>query len=406
MKVQPQKTERIHALDSLRAIMMLLGIVLHTAMTYADTDFSPGGWILKDIGSTDISNDYIYYVIHSFRMQTFFVVAGFFASLLFYERSPIKMIKNRISRIVLPFIVFLFVLYAPSMFSMIYSYSIFQGSENALSAALNSVSELPFFPKTTMHLWFLYYLSMITVVSVGMALFLKKLPAITRPMSQAFNWVIERPILRVLIFAALTSIVYFIMGAWWTEKYNSFTPNFNAFLYYGFFYFIGWILFKSKHLLNKLMTFDWACAILGLLLYTAYLILGLIFPPFNPVTHILINSLVVWLFIFGITGLFMRYGSNHSPLMRYVSDSSYWVYLLHLPLTFLIPGLIADWPLPSTLKMLFVVLSTGVICFVSYHYLVRGTFIGKFLNGRKYSRKLSDLKQPEESPQLKAALDK
>jgi fucose 4-O-acetylase-like acetyltransferase len=147
MKVQPQKTERIHALDSLRAIMMLLGIVLHTAMTYADTDFSPGGWILKDIGSTDISNDYIYYVIHSFRMQTFFVVAGFFASLLFYERSPIKMIKNRISRIVLPFIVFLFVLYAPSMFSMIYSYSIFQGSENALSAALNSVSELPFFSK-------------------------------------------------------------------------------------------------------------------------------------------------------------------------------------------------------------------------------------------------------------------
>jgi hypothetical protein len=56
--------------------------------------------------------------------------------------------------------------------------------------------------------------------------------------------------------------------------------------------------------------------------------------------------------------------------------------------------------------MLFVVLSTGVICFVSYHYLVRGTFIGKFLNGRKYSRKLSDLKQPKESPQLKAALDK
>ena len=154
------------------------------------------------------------------------------------------------------------------------------------------------------------------------------------------------------------------------------------------------------------MKLDWACAILGLALYTAYLILGLIFPTIHPITYFLINSLVVWLFIFGITGLFIRYGSNHSPLMRYVSDSSYWVYLLHLPLTLLIPGLIADWPLPSTLKMLFVVLSTGVICFVSYHYLVRGTFIGKFLNGRKYSRKLSDLKQTEASQQLKTALDK
>ncbi len=404
MKVQPQKTERIHALDSLRAIMMLLGIVLHTSMTYADTDFG-AAWILKDIGSTNISNDYIYKVIHSFRMQTFFVVAGFFASLLFYERSPKKMIQNRVSRIVLPFIVFLFILNAPIMFSMIYSYNVFQGSENALSAALNYISKLPF-TDSTLHLWFLYYLSMISGVSVGMALLLKKLPAVTRPMSQAFNWVIERPILRVLIFAALTSVIYFIMGAWYTEKYNSFTPNFNAFLYYSFFYCVGWILFKSKHLLNKLMKLDWACAILGLVLYTAYLLIDLIFQPFNIVTHILINSLVVWLLIFGITGLFMRYGSKHSPLMRYVSDSSYWVYLLHLPLTLIIPGLIADWPLPSTLKMLFVVLSTGVICFVSYHYLVRGTFIGKFLNGRKYSRRLSDLKQPEASPQLKAALDK
>ncbi len=405
MKVQAQKTERIHALDSLRAIMMLLGIVLHTTMTYADTDFGTA-WILKDIGSTNISNDYIYKVIHSFRMQTFFVVAGFFASLLFYERSPRKMIQNRVSRIVLPFVVFLFVLNAPTMFSFIYSYFIFQGSDNPLSGALNYVSEQPFLPETTMHLWFLYYLSMISAVSVGMALLLKKLPAVTRPMSQAFNWVIKRPILRVLIFAALTSVVYLIMGTWYTEKYNNFTPNFNSFLYYSFFYFTGWILFKSKHLLNKLMKLDWACAILGLTLYTAYLILSLIFPPFNLITHVLVKSLVVWLFIFGITGLFMRYGSNHSPLMRYVSDSSYWVYLLHLPLTMLIPGLIADWPLPSTLKMLFVVLSTGVICFVSYHFLVRGTFIGKFLNGRKYSRKLSDLKQAEASPQLKSALDK
>jgi peptidoglycan/LPS O-acetylase OafA/YrhL len=404
MKVQPRKKERIHALDSLRAIMMLLGIVLHTAMTYADTDFG-SAWILKDIGSTDISNDYIYKVIHSFRMQTFFVVAGFFASLLFYERSPIKMIKNRVSRIVLPFIVFLFVLNAPSMFSMIYSYSVFQGSENALSAALNYVSKLPFLPESTLHLWFLYYLSMISAVSVGMALLLKKLPTVTRPISQAFNWVIERPILRVLIFAALTCVVYFIIGGY-LESTEGFTPKFSVFIYYSFFYCVGWILFKSKHLLNKMMTFDWACAILGLLLYTAYLILGLIFPPFNLVTHILINSLVVWLFIFGITGLFMRYGSNHSPLMRYVSDSSYWVYLLHLPLTLLIPGLIADWPLPATLKMLFVVLSTTIICFVSYHYLVRGTFIGKFLNGRKYSKKLSDLKQSEASVPLKTVLDK
>ena len=402
MKVQAQKTERIHALDSLRAIMMLLGVVLHSAMIYGDADYHS----IKDIGSTDISNDYIHSVIHSFRMQTFFVVAGFFASLLFYERSPMTMIKNRINRIVMPFIVFLFVLYPLLSFSFIYSYSVFQGTENAFSAALNYLSTLTFYPKETFHLWFLYYLSIITAVSVGLALLLKKLPSVTRHISQAFNWTIERPILRVLIFASLTSLVYCIMGNWHVPLSHAYRPDFNSFIYYSFFYYIGWILFKSKHLLNKLITFDWACAILGLLLYTAYLLLNLIFQPFNLVTHIIINSLVVWLFIFGITGLFIRYASHHSSLMRYISDSSYWVYLFHLPLTGLIPGLIADWPLPSTLKMLFVVLSTSLICFVSYHYLVRGTFIGKFLNGRKYSIKLSDIKKSEKSIRLTNSLEK
>jgi len=51
-------------------------------------------------------------------------------------------------------------------------------------------------------------------------------------------------------------------------------------------------------------------------------------------------------------------------------------------------------------------ISTGLICFVSYHYLVRGSFIGKFLNGRKYSRKLADIKHEQNSTQLKSILNK
>ena len=80
------KTERIHALDSLRAIMMLLGVVLHTAITYSKIDYS-GAWSLKDINSTSLIMDYIVFVIHNFRMPIFFVVAGFFGALLFFERG-------------------------------------------------------------------------------------------------------------------------------------------------------------------------------------------------------------------------------------------------------------------------------------------------------------------------------
>jgi peptidoglycan/LPS O-acetylase OafA/YrhL len=72
--------------------------------------------------------------------------------------------------------------------------------------------------------------------------------------------------------------------------------------------------------------------------------------------------------------------------MRYLSDASYWVYLIHLPFAVFIPSLIVDWPLSATVKFFIVLLSTGIICFVSYHYLVRTTAIGQFLNGKKYSK--------------------
>jgi peptidoglycan/LPS O-acetylase OafA/YrhL len=146
------------------------------------------------------------------------------------------------------------------------------------------------------------------------------------------------------------------------------------------------------------MRYDWISTILGFTLFVYFFFMS---DTFSYEVKIILKSFMVWFFIFGITGLFIRYGSRHSSRMRYISDSSYWVYLIHLSLTAIIPSFIVDWAIPSTLKFLIVLISTGIICFASYHYLVRGTFIGKFLNGRKYSRKLADIKNAEELSRIK-----
>ena len=65
---------------------------------------------------------------------------------------------------------------------------------------------------------------------------------------------------------------------------------------------------------------------------------------------------------------------------------SYWMYIIHLPITILLPPLLADFPLPAGAKFSLVLLATGAITLVTYHYLVRGTFIGERLNGRRYPR--------------------
>ena len=68
-------------------------------------------------------------------------------------------------------------------------------------------------------------------------------------------------------------------------------------------------------------------------------------------------------------------------------DSAYWVYIIHLPIVSFIPGLQAGFALPAIAKFLITLLTTSVICLVSYKYLVRGSFIGMFLNGKVHKRK-------------------
>jgi glucan biosynthesis protein C len=389
MKIQPKKTERIHAMDSLRAIMMLLGIVLHTTITYIGGEPN-SGWPLRDPNTFSQFQEWLLDYIHVFRMPIFMVVAGFFAALLFYERSPRKMLINRIKRILYPFIVAILILWPLTTLAFSYSNNVFSWDRTFdspigtmfVGTTLNTFKYLnAFIPERTMHLWFLYYLMIFSLVSYLLGLLFRKLPCFTSRITIIFNKIIQKPYLKLLFFTTLTYCLFQIID----KKISfSFIPSLDTFFFYFYFYVFGWILFKSKELLPTFMNFDWLFLVLGTVIYTSYYLIDL---EYHPAIRTLINSTCLWMFIFGIIGLFLRYASNHSARMRYISDASYWVYLLHLPLTALIPGLIGNLKLPAIVKFLIVVVVATVICFATYHYLVRGTFIGKFLNGRKYSRK-------------------
>jgi glucan biosynthesis protein C len=373
--------------------MMLLGLVLHSALTYNITNHG-SAWEIKDPESNYILTDFLVLLIHSFRMPIFFLVAGFFGSMLFYERGIIQMLKNRISRIVFPFIVFLFILSPIIYFTFSYTNAVFGNQENPIANTSQLFSNIiVFLPKTTAHLWFLYYLIYITLISVLLGLLLKKSKRINNKVTSIFNWLIQRPIIRVLFFSSFTFLMLTFLGTSMVNASTSLIPDVNTFVFYFFFYIVGWILFKSKNLLDNFMQYDLQCTVLAIFLIIAQGLLiqysGMDLNP-NSNSGILIsfNSVIVWLFVFGITGLFIRYNSKHSKRMRYISDSSYWVYLIHLPLTAIIPAFIWELPLPALVKFIIVLSLTTIICFVTYHYFVRKTFIGKFLNGKKYPSKI------------------
>lgn len=297
------------------------------------------------------------------------------------------MINNRFSRILYPFLAFMIILTPLVSFGFTYTGLTFSGSEDAFSKAFSSLADpMTYIPLKTYHLWFLYYLLLVTLLSFGIGILLKKLPGISRKITGVFDPIIQYPFLKLIVFSSLTFVVLFLMDRTWVATNFSMIPNPKTLGFYSFFYLFGWILYKSKQPLGQLKQFDWLFTILGIILFSIKFNYS---SSFGKEAAMAINALLVWLFTFGFTGLFIRYGSKHSALMRYVSDASYWFYLIHLPITLILPGLIMNWQLHAVFKFMIVLSFTLALCAVTYHYFVRSTFIGKFLNGRKYPRSIS-----------------
>jgi surface polysaccharide O-acyltransferase-like enzyme len=85
-------------LDALRAVAMLLGIVLHGALSF--TSF----WIVTDQRQGP-GFGIIVSALHGFRMPLFFVMSGFFSAMLLRRRGRRSLVKHRFFRVFLPLLV-------------------------------------------------------------------------------------------------------------------------------------------------------------------------------------------------------------------------------------------------------------------------------------------------------------
>ena len=73
----------MHDLDALRGFAMILGIVLHASLA-----FFPAWWVVKDSQMADSTwIDELEAAIHGFRMPLFFLLSGFFTTMLWRRRG-------------------------------------------------------------------------------------------------------------------------------------------------------------------------------------------------------------------------------------------------------------------------------------------------------------------------------
>ncbi|MFO0957542.1 MAG: acyltransferase family protein [Isosphaeraceae bacterium] len=380
---------RYHALDALRAIMMLLGVVIHTAISYGAAP-SEAYWPYKDAATTPLC-DLLVAWIHSFRMPLFFVLAGFFAALLADRRGLAGMLKNRAKRILLPFLAALILLTPLIRMAFLFTWRAGSYRMPESIAAMLDRGESP--PIQTMHLWFLYQLLYFYAAAALLSLAAGKLPGAFRGrFSEGFRALAGNPFARPFALGLLTMITVLPNPLGVVGTSISMAPDPAILLANGAFFGFGWCFYGCRDLLGGWKRLAWTQVLLATFLVIPIQIAAMILlftrgETARPAAWIVsagATGLQSWLMIFGITGLFLRYADFHSRPLRYLTDASYWVYLAHLPLVIFMTGLFATLPLPALVKMTAVTSISVALLLASYHVLVRPTIVGEWLGGVRH----------------------
>ncbi|MDC0316461.1 acyltransferase family protein [Verrucomicrobia bacterium] len=414
---------RYHGLDFLRAAMMLLGVALHTGVLYMPYPHGNDEALIltdalnpfRDIESYSLLAQRSVFLIHYFRMPAFMLLAGFFAALLVKNRGFGHLVKNRGQRILLPLIMFWFILWPMDNFSWAMGKAVMtykNETASILTMIQNNFSwkHLPFFGASphTMHLWFIHYLVIFYLVSVPFIyIFSTRLTGLSGIFKRITEFVFTSR-LRFAIIPSLVMLSFLTLkngNTFHFEVSFKFFPSISILLNFIVFFLAGWLFYTRREVVEHLKKNVWIYTPIAFFLLLAMLwaaethiyyeklldenesstdFLEKKTTYFNLAT--IIQAACVWFVIFSLIGLSEKLVVKSNPLISYFVDSSYWVYLIHRPLCTFFAALLIRWDASGEVKFFTVILIVSIICTVSYHYLVRNTWIGHLLNGRKKTR--------------------
>ena len=409
-----RQQQRLDYLDAVRCFALILGVVFHASLSFIPVFI---GWAVMDINTSESVSAFVL-VSHSFRMALFFLIAGFFSRMSLKRNTSAVFFKVRFVRIALPFVAGWFLLRPLLVSGWIMGGQSMQGDVEILLAlkqgfaniVLNSESTIPSDLFVGTHLWFLYYLMLITLLVTGLRYIAYLNAKVLRNVSQwadAFMlWLCFTPLSKiVLIF--LTALCLWFMPSWglYTPD-KSLIPHIPTLMTYSLFFIVGWLLNRKPTSIDAFFRIRWFDVIIGLIAIVISMVLTDYEMQWGHPNHLWLKTgfilsyvIMMWFLVSLSIGLCKTlFSSLHKQpnehfktqsdklpkrLIDYISSASYWIYLVHLPVVVFLQIAVAELPFHWAVKWASVCLLTLAFCLLSYELFVRKTFVGQILNGKR-----------------------
>lgn len=363
-----QAVDRLHFMDSMRATLMVLGVVLHSAEV-----FNPSrSWVVVS-DNPEPALGYLVNLITTFRMPAFFVVSGYFCFLLMRKYRVKKFLSVRLVRIVVPLVVTALTL---NVLQAIFLDKV--GLRPPLHEYITSGRYIA-------HLWFLTNLTYYFLLASLLAIVLKPVMGfLIRQFSRIFNNV---PMSVVLILLPLVSVVMTVVLVKLKLMYFNFYglyANYIVMLSLPFFFF-GVLLGADKDNLRKFSTIN---PIYSLVVAVASALLFRMLDPDSDsalvqVGVIYFGKLTEWACVAICFFLFYKFLNKQSRFMRLISDSSYTIYLFHHLFVIMLAVYLIKMEVPAFPAWLIMITVVTAITLVIHTMIISKSKILSFLyNGK------------------------
>ena len=386
---------------------MLLGILLHASLPYFSRIAGfESFWPADDDQSVLLF--LVFDFIHTWRMPVFFLLAGFFAHLVLDRRAMSVFALDRLKRIGVPLVLFGAVM--AIIIPPIWVYGWFGViSLEVFQDALKKRQDLDSSGDLVGHLWFLYYLLLMYSALIAFRLLARLWRARTAYAPSALGRRIGDALYtRIPLLLTLGAVLLLILRAG-NESKPIWPLNVPDVVYGALFFFYGYGLFARRGLIDRLRG-DGALVVLWSIAATVFFVHVVLIGAIDQASKSgqdaesiaflhLLNAVFYGasavMFSVALVGLFERVLRSPRPWVRWLADSSYWIYIIHLPvvtfLTFYLAHLdrqgwlkdLTGLSWSAEMKFLAACVATGALGIVTYRYLVRYTPLGTLLNGKR-----------------------
>lgn len=384
---------RIPFLDNLRSLMVLLVVVFHAGLSYSNKS---RWWPVPDANKSSFFDNFIF-IYDSFGLEVLYFIAGYFALPTLHRKLNAGFfVKSKLKSLGIPFVICVFFIVPIMPFLGRYARAInpsvnfweswvqFVAGATDLKITYFEPGEI-FFRFSHGHLWFISLLLFFFIIfALG-----HKIGAMFKPESHESCAKNKPPQIKTVIFtliavglatafgSILVSLFFPTKG--WANIYNVLIfrpvrlPSYFGYFIFGIFaYSKNW--FTQKDLPGPIMVWLAGCILLS------YAYLGPIRTLFVThqadniqivvAYHILRSFLGLSIFCL-LTNFAFRYWSNASRINQNLAKSSFYIYLVHLPIVLVLQLILLNLSISIFLKFIIVSILSIFVSYGMSHYIIQ-----------------------------------